>query len=280
VAYQQLQSLHRDPSTLTPQQYAEHLKQIHQIKQMHASAFNAPVPANYAYHRHQQQNNHVTAVDEREFYPNAQHNLHHLQQQLKSPSQYSSHIDETAVAQREYEYEQQSLQRKLKSRAKSTAKYVEPNQLTKPFYNPPHSTYYSDPYAGQNAKKSSPAPLTPIQFQGNAVERQNEQPEQVQEQQQQQQQQQQHQQQYLTQIQYQWMIAQRQRQQQSIQNHNNQQQQPTRPIPRVAVPNVNFNDKINGNGHHVMSHHALQSAFPNQHQHSELYRQYFHPKSF
>lgn len=266
VAYNQLQSLHRDPTNLSAQQYSEHLKQLHQLKQTHILPYNS----SQGYHQeHQNQ-----LIEEREsFYKNTQPNINSQESSYPSTSsaarpsfQFSSR--ETTQGQEDCtEREYQSLQRKLKLKAKTATKYIEPSQLSKPLQSTPRSTYYSEPYSLTAHKK----PPTPTQNQYNTQERSIE---------------------HLSseqlsafynlrnesalghQFPYQWMLAQaqQQQQQQNLVSHN----QPARPIPRPAIP-ASFG-KLNGipsNHNNVFSHSSLQ-AFSNQ---QSDYR-YYYPKNF
>lgn len=151
AAYNQLQSLHRDPQTLSSQQYAEHLKHIDQLKRAQPSAFTA-------YQRSlppAEEGSHRQAL---EFFKNTQETSQ-IPMTLSPTGQYqisSSSSREDSPNAYELVHPDQSLQRKLKYKAKS-AKYVEPNQFSKPFYNPPNSTYYSEPFA---LTKNKPVPTT------------------------------------------------------------------------------------------------------------------------
>jgi hypothetical protein len=222
AAYHQLQSLHHDPSKLTPQQYAEHLKQLDHLKHIQPSAFTA------------YQRNPRPLEDHRpppDYYANTQEI--HQQQTQSPPAQYqisSSSSREDSPNGYDMLHQEQSLQRKLKYKGKSS-KYVEPNQLTKPFYNPAHSTYYSEPFALTKNKTttsesppSNPAPFHPTDHQRTrspilrnmmeaAVNPQH----------------------------YHWMVAQAQAHAQNLAMHN----QPQRPIPRPPVPTF-IEPKING----------------------------------
>ena len=250
AAYHQLQSLHRDPSTLTPQQYAEHLKQLDHLKHMQPSAFSA------------YQRNPRPVEGQRpppEYYQNTQEM--HQQAKRSSPVQYQiSSSSSREDSPNGYEgHQEQSLQRKLKSKLKST-KYIEPNQLTKPFYNPAHSTYYSEPFAltknKPTASTSASPPTTPTAF-------------------------------HLPEIQrprspvarnlidsatnskhYQWFVAQAHANAhaQNLAVHN----QPQRPIPRPPVPTF-IEAKVNGTSHHPMPLHFSS----HQEQPTEFLRNYY-----
>lgn len=258
VAYNQLQSLHRDPSNLTAQQYSEHLKQIHQFKQMQKTSLN---PSQGFYQDHP---NPLLEAREKS-YKNLQQSVQEQPENTTSPRFFASQGHDGSS-----DKEQQSLQRKLKLKAKST-KYVEPSQLSKVYHSTPRSTYYTDPYTMTTHKK----PPTPTGY-NYSQERPLEQ----------------HSQEQLSafynmrnessinsQLQYQWMLAQHhQQQQQQHQQHQNLINQPARPIPRPAIPSP-FNDpKLNGipTNHNIFSHNPLQT-FSNQQ--SDFYRRYF-PKSF
>lgn len=256
VAYNQLQSLHRDPSNLTAQQYSEHLKQLHQFKQIQKNSSQG------FYQDHQNQL--LEARDKS--YKNLQQSLNQQSDSTISPRYYPSQIHDDSN-----DKEQQSLQRKLKLKAKST-KYVEPSQLSKMYQSTPRSTYYTDPYT-MTAHKKPPTPTGYNHLPDRQIIEQN-----TQEQ--------------LSafynmrtessinpQLQYQWMLAQHHHQQQQHQQqHQNLINQPARPIPRQAIPSQ-FNDaKLNGipANHNMFSHNPLQT-FSNQQ--SDFYRRYF-PKNF
>lgn len=223
AAYHQLQALHRDTSTLTSQQYAEHLKQIDQLKQLQPSAFTA-------YQRN------TRPIDDQilpiNFYPNPLEVHPQPQQPRTSPSQYHQISPSSSREDSPNGYDlmpqEPSLQRKLKSKTKSS-KYVEPNQLTKPFFNPPaHSTYYTEPFS--MSKKSSvvvSSPLSePLAFHPPEVQPQmSSSPREV------------------TSKQYQWLVAQAHAQNLAMQN------QPQRPIPRPPVPTF-IDSKVNGSAVH------------------------------
>ncbi|CAG9808021.1 unnamed protein product [Chironomus riparius] len=258
VAYNQLQSLHRDPSNLTAQQYSEHLKQIHQFKHMQKTSLNS---SQGFYQDHPNQ-----LLETRDkSYKNLQQSINQQPENTTSPRFFSSQIHDVSN-----DKEQQTLQRKLKLKAKST-KYVEPSQLSKAYQTTPRSTYYTDPYT-MTAHKKPPTPTVYNHSQDRPIE--------------------QHSQEQLSafynmrnessmnsQLQYQWMLAQHhQQQQQHQQQHLNLINQPARPIPRPAIPSP-FNDaKLNGipANHNMFSHNPLQT-FSNQQ--SDFYRRYF-PKSF
>lgn len=220
AAYHQLQSLHRDHSTLSPQQYAEHLKQLDHLKHIQPSAFTA------------YQRNPRPIEDQRpppDYFANTQDI--HPQQARTSPAQYqisSSSSREDSPNGFDIMHQEPSLQRKLKYKAKSS-KYVEPNQLTKPFYNPAHSTYYTEPFAltkNKPATTESPSNSTvfnppehqrarspiPRSMMDSAASNQH----------------------------YQWMVAQAHAQNLALHN------QPQRPIPRPPVPPFVEPTKING----------------------------------
>ncbi|XP_070503704.1 uncharacterized protein [Chironomus tepperi] len=257
VAYNQLQSLHRDPSNLTAQQYSEHLKQLHQFKQMQKISLNSS--QGFYQDRSSQ------LLDGRDnSYKNLQQSFNHQSENVTSARFYPSQGNDMSN-----DKEQQSLQRKLKLKAKST-KYVEPSQLSKAYQSTPRSTYYTDPYT---THKKPPTPTSYNLSQDRPIE--------------------QHSQEQLSafynmrtessinsqQLQYQWMLAQHhQQQQQHQQQHQNLMNQPARPIPRPAIPSP-FNDaKLNGipPNHNIFSHNPMQT-FSNQQ--SDFYRRYF-PKSF
>ncbi|CRK88203.1 CLUMA_CG001984, isoform A [Clunio marinus] len=159
AAYHQLQTLHRDPTTLTSQQYAEHLKQLDNLKHIQPSAFQT-------YQRSLEQRPQPD-------YFNTQDN--HQPPPHTSPIQYqisSSSSREDSPVSYDAIHKEQSLQRKLKYKGKS-AKYVEPSLMAKPFYNPAHSTYYSEPYALTKGKVGTPTspPANSIAFHQNEQQR-------------------------------------------------------------------------------------------------------------
>lgn len=140
VAFQQLQSL-RDTSALGPQQYAEHLKHLHLTKQ----SINYQRPNSQEPRSPRESYFHNTQSEANAQQSSFQNTTATTTVTISTPSSNYPIISST--------YDQnQSLQRKLQLKAKSSI-YVEPNQLSKPFYNPPNSTYYSDPYA-QTANKA------------------------------------------------------------------------------------------------------------------------------
>lgn len=207
AAYQQLQSLHRDS---TPQQYAEHLKQLDRLKQLPPSAFTA-------YHREHR-------APQPDYYPNTQE-VHEKVSQT-SPHHYqisSSSSRENSPTNYEIGKQDESLQRKMKNKAKSST-YIEPNQLAKPFFNPAHSTYYSEPYALKKpvsaVPKSPQETAKPAAYHPSEPQRprspvtrnfvdQNE-----------------------SSKQYQWLVAHAHAHTLAMQNFG----QPQRPIPRPPVP--------------------------------------------
>lgn len=219
AAYHQLQALHRDTSTLTSQQYAEHLKQIDHLKQLQPSAFTA-------YQRN------TRPIDDQRmphnFYPNPQEV--HPQHQRTSPPQYQispSSSREDSPNGYDLMHQEPSLQRKMKSKAKSS-KYVEPNQLTKPFFNPAHSTYYTEPFSLSKKPITvvSSAMPEPILFHPPEVQQQL--PRSPRD---------------ATPKSYQWLVAQAHAQNIAMQN------QPQRPIPRPPVPTF-IENKVNGSSAH------------------------------
>lgn len=226
AAYHQLQSLHRDPSTLTSQQYAEHLKQLDHLKHVQPSAFQA-------YQRN------FRAMEELrpppDYYANTQEM--HQTPTRSSPAQYqisSSSSREDSPNSYEVIHQEQSLQRKLKTKSKSS-KYVEPNQLPKPFYNPQQLTYYTEPFALTKNKplpsSSVSPPAAPTAFHTPDMQRvrspvsrnllEN----------------------AASSKHYQWLIAQAHAQNLAGQN------QPQRPIPRPPVPAF-IEAKVNGSSLH------------------------------
>lgn len=157
VAYHQLNQLQmRDPTIQNIQQYNEYYKNIDQLKMVTPSAFSmfqgrssTEQRPSDIYYQNSQEINH-------NFHPQA----NNIPAQISPPryqiSSSSSSREESPVA---YEvinskHERISLQRKLKYKSKSS-KYVEPNTMTKPFYNPAHSTYYAEPYALTKHRTSS-----------------------------------------------------------------------------------------------------------------------------
>lgn len=228
AAYHQLQSLHRDPSSLTPQQYAEHLKHLDHLKHMPPSAFQA----------YQRQPRPVEGQrPPPDYYQNTQET--HQQAKHSSPPQYqiSSSSSREDSPNGFDGHQEQSLQRKLKSKLKSS-KYVEPNQSTKPFYNPTHSTYYSEPYALTKNKPvptSGSPPTTPTAFHLPDVQRSPVGRNMLDV--------------TMSSKQYQWMVAQAHANAhaQNLALHN----QPQRPIPRPPVPAF-IEAKTNGTGHRPM----------------------------
>lgn len=232
AAYRQLQSLHRDPSSLTSQQYAEHLKHLDHLKHMQPSAFTA-------YQRNVQPLEGQQRAPQ-DYYTNTQE-LHGQQMKRSSPVQYqissSSSREDSPNS-----YEEQSLQRKLKSKMKSS-KYIEPNQLTKPFYNPAHSTYYSEPFALTKNKTTPSEPELPPQIAPTAFHPPENQRQRspvgrnLMEN-------------ATNAKHYQWFVAQAQANAhaQNLAIHN----QPQRPIPRPPVPAF-IEPKANGSSHHPMT---------------------------
>ncbi|KAG5671382.1 hypothetical protein PVAND_001583 [Polypedilum vanderplanki] len=266
VAYHQLQSLLKcDTSAMNIQQYSEHLKFLHQ-QQLKAQ--------NDFHHQQQQQQAMEERRESERYYQNTQQ-MHHQQQQqmqIKSPTaavpQYRS---PPVQSQSDYEQEQ-SLQRKLISKSKSS-KYIEPAAVvgSKPFFNPPHSTYYSDPFVAANAnlsgkKSSTPTtPTTPTAFHQPVTVSSPQQSSQL----------------YRNLIEpsppmnyQQWIFQQHQQAQVQAQAQHNvalptTHGQLARPIPRPAIPPQPTNMS-------TISHHALQSFTNPQ---SEYYRHFF-PKSY
>jgi hypothetical protein len=232
AAYHQLQSLHRDPSTLTPQQYAEHLKQLDHLKQFAPSAFSA-------YQRSPRQ-----AEDPRQppDYYNITQDHHQMQTTRTSPAQYQISSSSSREDSPNFDmlHQEPSLQRKLKYKAKSS-KYVEPNQLTKSFQNPALSKCYTEPFSLVKNKPTTPtspiaslASLTAFRqpdrqrsrspTQRNILES------------------------AAKTHQYHWMMAQAQAHSQAQAQVQNLalQNQPQRPMPRPPVPSFLEHPKVNG----------------------------------
>lgn len=240
VAYEQLQSLH-DTSTFNLQQYTEHLKNIHLHKPnfilQSASRQNSSREGHFQNTQHQQVVTPTTAPHMPFYYPpptiisnvGTQHN-HHI-----------PNVD-------------QSLQKKLKLKSKTVTNYVEPNQ-GKPFYNPPHSTYYSDPYIPALKKTPPTVPTSLTAFHSplhpQAVERRSTEVQIA-----------------LPQQQNFWMMQQQQ--------HNIQPNLP-RPIPVQGTLAFADSTKIQNHAYQVQ---AMQHE---QHQ-SDYFRHYYqqiqNPKSF
>lgn len=247
VAYQQLQSLH-DSNSFGLQQYTDHLKNLHQYK----PGFK---PTNVPRQSSPREN----------YYPNTQH-----QQVVATttvpqlPFFYPPPANTTVVTSNSYPITStdQSLQKKLKSKSKTLSNYVEPNQaITKPFYNPPNSTYYSDPYA-PTLKKTPPIPtsLTAFQpLQPQVAERSNAEM-----------------QMHLSpqQMQNFWMLQ----RQQTSQPNSNSNVHIARPIPisRVQATPVFSEPRIQNASFQAQTlQHEQQADYLRQY-----YQQHHHPKNF
>lgn len=160
IAYQQLQSL-RDSTTLGPHQYAEHLKSLHQAKQ--SPVFTSTNSSNFLHRPHSQD---PPSARENYYRSNTLPEIISSSGSIHYSSSSTSAITTPSTMYSTISaYEQnQSLQKKLQLKAKSSV-YVEPNQLSKHFYNPPNSTYYSDPYAPTVSNKAvhvSPTPAASV----------------------------------------------------------------------------------------------------------------------
>jgi hypothetical protein len=248
IAYHQLQNLQRDPSNFTPQQYAEHLKNLDSLKSFTPSAFSA-------YQRNPRQIDDQRLISD---YYNNNQDIHQMGVTRTSPATYQVSSSSSREDSPNYDllHAEPSLQRKLKYKAKST-KYVEPNPMSKPFFNPTNSTYYTEPYAltkNKLSESTSPhAPLTafraperhrsprsPIQrgMPDNGVSSQ----------------------------QYQWMLVQAQSQTQAHVQNLAMQNQPQRPLARPAVPT--FEPTLNRTS-------QIHSGRFQEHQPTEFLRNYY-----
>jgi hypothetical protein len=146
IAYQQFQSMHRDSANLPPRQYAEQLKYFESFKnwqRKHSSDQSSR--AQQAQQQQQQQQS----------YQKSQDVFNTLNNQYRIASK---PIKETNY---EFVLEPQSLQRKLKYKSRTDSEYVEPTEMSANIPNPPHSIYYSEPFAmARNKTSTASSPLS------------------------------------------------------------------------------------------------------------------------
>lgn len=140
AAYQQLQSMHRESANLPPQQYAEHLKRVENLKHLH---------------RQSSEDQHLRAQQQQQQKAQEYFNTHNPYQQSSNASRQEENFNSFSLTE-----PQQSLQRKLKYKSRSTSNYVEPSKPVAVNQNPPHSIYYSEPFSMRNKASSSSSPLS------------------------------------------------------------------------------------------------------------------------